>query len=272
MVWPRPPRFPLFWIPCAAMGIDLHLYRQSPSEKTRLDNLMAIIPKGRQSVLDVGARDGYVYTLLAAHFTKVIAVDVKELASRPPGVLCARADVTSLSFLDNSFDVVVCAEVLEHIPEPMLGKACAEIIRVARHEVVIGVPYKQDIRFGRTICLSCGRGNPPWGHVNSFDENRLKKVFGPLRFVAKAVVGPPSSKTNLLSSGLMDLAGNPWGTYNQEEVCIWCGAALIPPQQMVGLQRVFAKLGQLLTKFQNCVIAPTPMWIHAVFAKEALSQ
>ena len=64
-------------------------------------------------------------------------------------------DVTQLTFEDMSFDALMSLEVLEHVPA--VERACKEIARVARHEVVIGVPYKQDTRLGRTKCSNCGK-------------------------------------------------------------------------------------------------------------------
>jgi hypothetical protein len=108
---------------------------------------------------------------------------------------------------------------LEHIPNVV--QACREIERVAGHEVIIGVPYKQDTRLGRTTCRSCGGKNPPWGHVNPFDERRLARLFPGLSIKASSFVGSVRSETNPVSTMLMDMAGNPWGTYEQDEPCIY---------------------------------------------------
>ncbi len=37
-----------------------------------------------------------------------------------PRVEAVQGDVTALQFADNEFDAILCAEVLEHIPEPGL--------------------------------------------------------------------------------------------------------------------------------------------------------
>src|ERR1041385_1987742 len=132
-----------------------------------------------------------------------------------PRVVTTAGDATKLSFADESFDCVFCAEVLEHIPD--VRQACRELARVAKYEVVVGVPYRQDIRIGRTTCRTCGKVNPPWGHLHSFDEHRLTRLFPGLRAVSQSIVGSNGEATNGISTMLMDLAGNPWGTYDQEE-------------------------------------------------------
>jgi hypothetical protein len=86
---------------------------------------------------------------------------------------------------------------------------------VAKHEIIIGVPFRQDTRIGRTTCLSCGHRNPPWGHVNSFDERRLASLFPRCHIVSKSFVGINRGATNAVAAFLMDLAGNPWETYKR---------------------------------------------------------
>lgn len=239
---------------------DLASYRASEAERDRTADLLRMIPKGRMSVLDIGARDGHFSRLLTKDFPSVTALDLERPAFEYPGVMTVAGDVTRLQFADDSFDCVFCAEVLEHIPT--VKTACREIVRVARHEIIIGVPFKQDIRFERTTCQSCRKTNPPWGHVNSFDEDRLLRLFSGLRVVSKSFVGTANKRTNPISTVLMDLAGNPWGTYNQKEGCIHCGARLIPPEDRQVWQKVCSAMAARINRAQA-----HGNWIHLVFAK-----
>src|SRR5947208_8764132 len=147
---------------------DLEKYRASESERARTDDLLRLIPKNRRSRLDIGARDGQFSRLFTQYFDEVTALDLERPTFEIPGVVTVAGNATRLDYPDDAFDCVFCAEVLEHIPA--IDQACRELARVARYEIVIGVPYRQDIRLGRTTCRSCGKSNPPWGHVNSFDE------------------------------------------------------------------------------------------------------
>jgi hypothetical protein len=251
-----------------ATVMDLTAYRERPDEQARIKDLLRIVPKGRSTILDIGARDGYVSKRLSVFFKSVTALDLEKPDFQFKNVIPVKGDVTRLDFDDCSFDVVLCVEVLEHIPLDHLSKACEEIKRVAKYEVVIGVPYRQDIRIGRTTCLSCGKKNPPWGHVNSFNENKLRKLFDGMMPIATSFVGQKKGRTNALSTFLMDLAGNPWGTYDQEEVCICCGNKLMPPlQKRTITQRIFSALSHYLNLIQRPFGITTPKWIHIVFKK-----
>jgi ubiquinone/menaquinone biosynthesis C-methylase UbiE len=140
---------------------SIEQYRASEREKVRTDDLLRILPRGRRSVLDIGARDGHFSRLLTEHFAEVTALDLRKPPFEFPRVVTVEGDVTNLDFADGSFDCVFCTEVLEHIPD--VQKACSEIVRVAKREIVIGVPFRQDIRLGRTTCRSCGKAKPSLG-------------------------------------------------------------------------------------------------------------
>lgn len=50
-------------------------------------------------------------------------------------------EVTGLPFENDSFDAVLCCQVLEHIPFDRLPEALSEMHRVARKRVVISLPH-----------------------------------------------------------------------------------------------------------------------------------
>lgn len=247
--------------------MDLTEYRNSASEKSRVSDLMSLLPEGGNSVLDIGARDGFISRLLADHFSMVTALDLEQPSIEHERIQCVKGDITALLFADDSFTLVFCAEVLEHIPTHLLETACRELARVAKEYLLIGVPYKQDIRVGRTTCGSCGKVSPPWGHVNTFDENRLSELFPGFTVAKQSFVGETAAKTNPLSCALMDKAGNPYGTYSQEESCSHCGANLTSPPERNLLQKVLTKAAFIGMSAQRPFLTPHPNWIHLLLRK-----
>jgi len=82
-------------------------------------------------------------------------------------------DITTLPFSDHSFDVVICSEVLEHIPDE--AGAIREITRVLKpgETLVVSVP-----RFlPEIICwaLSKAYRNEPGGHIRIYRKRELVK-------------------------------------------------------------------------------------------------
>ncbi|MDZ7617965.1 MAG: class I SAM-dependent methyltransferase, partial [Patescibacteria group bacterium] len=144
-----------------------------PAERERVQQLIAMVPVGLSSALDVGAADCHIAALLADRIPSVTAVDVEQPQTSDARVRTVQGDVTSLAFGDKTFDMVVCSQVIEHIEPALLQKACDELSRVAGRFALIAVPYRQDIRFGRMTCSACGARNYPYGHLSSFDEQRL---------------------------------------------------------------------------------------------------
>jgi hypothetical protein len=172
-----------------------------------------------------------------------------------------------LKFASNAFDMVFCAEVLEHIPPNLLATACGELARVSKEYVLIGVPYKQDIRVGRTTCSTCGNVNPPWGHVNKFDEKILSELFPGFSIARMSFVGESGSKTNAFTCALMDISGNPYGTYSQEEPCIHCGGKLGFPKERKLWQKVLTKVAFTTQNLQKPFSKAHGNWIHLLLQK-----
>ena len=247
--------------------MNLDDYHASAGEQARVADLMALLPTATGTALDIGARDGFIARKLADRIPAVTALDLTLPTIDDPRIRCVVGDAAALSFGDASFDLVFCAEVLEHIPSPALERACAEIARVARRHVLIGVPYRQDIRLWRTTCGQCGAINPPWSHVNSFDDTRLRQLFPGLRIVSRNEIGQAEPDTNALSAWLMDCAGNPYGTYVQDEPCAACHAALKAPGSRLVTKRLLARAALILRRLHNLGRPPHANWIHLLLAK-----
>jgi hypothetical protein len=132
---------------------------------------------------------------------------------------------------------------------------------------VIGVPFNQDTRVGETRCAQCGKHNPPWGHINTFTEARLRELFRGGRIQETSFVGSTRERTNSLSAWMMRLAGNPYGMYDQEEPCIFCGHALVAPSSRTLLSRVLTAGAVRLTRVQQRFTTPAPIWIQLLIEK-----
>ncbi len=250
------------------MGLTDYPNKHTEKEKARASDLMALLPDdSRGAVLDIGAGDGWLSLMLAERFDKVTVLDLKKPSIEHPRIQCVKGDATNLDFGKDEFDLVFCVEVIEHIPPKQLIKACFELERVAKKYILIGVPFRQDIRVGRTKCSTCGKRNPPWGHVNSFDEHRLKQLFSLCDAQEISFVGEDKECTNALSEFLMDFAGNPYGAYDQEELCIHCGAKLKEPPQRNILQKIATKLAFYIKNIQQPFYRPHSIWIHILFEK-----
>lgn len=86
-----------------------------------------------------------------------------------------RGDALALPFPDESFDAVVCSEVLEHLPE--YAGAIDEVVRVLRPGGRLGVSVP---RYGpERLCwlLSSGYHRVEGGHVRIFRRSELEEAL-----------------------------------------------------------------------------------------------
>lgn len=236
------------------------------AEHARIAHLLDLLPAELGLTLEVGARDGRVTAALAPRASRVVALDVRPPKFRLPGALPVAGDAAALPFGDAAFDTVVCTEVLEHIPEPALGRACAELARVTRGRLLVTVPFEQDLSVGATRCPRCGTVNPPWGHVNRFTTDALVARFPTLRAATIATSGAQRNVQPALAKHLERALGYPHGNWNQEEPCIACGARLVPPQRS-RLARGLALAPLALTKLARALTPDRPSWIEVVFER-----
>ena len=85
------------------------------------------------------------------------------------------ADVNNLPFKENAFDLVICSEVLEHIPDHK--KAVSEIMRVLKpgYNLVVSVPRYMPER----ICwaLSNEYHNVSMGHIRIYKKRELVNLL-----------------------------------------------------------------------------------------------
>ena len=85
------------------------------------------------------------------------------------------ADITNLPFADGAFDLVICSEVLEHIPEH--HSALTELVRVLKPggNLVVSVPSWLPER----ICwaLSKNYHQCAGGHVRIYEKRQLEKML-----------------------------------------------------------------------------------------------
>jgi predicted SAM-dependent methyltransferase len=145
--------------------------------KYRINKILNLIPKDVKTVLDIGSR-GEIFNKKY----KTTTVDALE-----------DADITQdlnknqkLPFKDNSFDVVVMNQILEHLPN------CEEIIkeakRVSKKYIFIGLPNELTwgCRIRYLIGLPSWKGYLPFYHKHFFTIDTIRDFMN--RFFKKEIV------------------------------------------------------------------------------------
>jgi ubiquinone/menaquinone biosynthesis C-methylase UbiE len=154
---------------------------------TNLDRVFGQVSQSRDgnsaAALEVGCGEGVIADRLHGRFGEVVALDLPDAGLRADwrryrGPRFLHASAHELPFADDQFDVVVAAEVLEHLSDPERG--LREMARVARRHLVLSVPREPIFRGCNLVAGRYVRdlGNTP-GHLNHWSKR------GFVRFVSQ---------------------------------------------------------------------------------------
>jgi ubiquinone/menaquinone biosynthesis C-methylase UbiE len=166
---------------------------QNPIEKRLLEGFFAkldtLLPTNLAKparILEVGVGEGKVATRLAARYpnASITGLDLPDddlrahwSTSNLTGLF---ASAEQIPFPDNTFDLVLAIEMLEHVKRP--GHVLAEIERVANGPVVLTVPWEPVWRMANMARGAYLKdfGNTP-GHINHWTKraftNAVRKHF-----------------------------------------------------------------------------------------------
>jgi len=135
------------------------------------------------SVLEIGCGEGFVAGQLSARHggSSYVGVDlngddIEKLKAKFPAVEAHQGSIYDLSFLERDFDVVVCAEVMEHLDDP--GAALDQMLQRNPRWLVLSVPHEpwfclSNFARGKNIRRF---GNDP-EHVNLWGRRGFRKVL-----------------------------------------------------------------------------------------------
>ena len=154
----------------------------NPDEIRRVDTIIKTIGgylKNESKILCVGSGDGRLAMELAFLGHKVTGIEIdddqfqdaimyKSKANLTAWPIYYQMDATDISYGDNSFDMVVCSEVLEHLNDDDLFKVIKELKRVCKKDghIIVSVPRDNTIK-----------GGPKMPHIQSFCMDDLNMFF-----------------------------------------------------------------------------------------------
>ncbi|MDH4138804.1 MAG: class I SAM-dependent methyltransferase [Anaerolineae bacterium] len=137
---------------------------------------------GAERILDAGCGEGFVvsYLLQENHRLAITGLDCSlealEMARQMvPGVLFDVGDLREMPYSDDNFDLVMCLEVLEHLPDP--HKGLRELRRVTSAHCLVSVPHEP---FFRATNFLRGKHVPAWGrdpeHLQHWTAGQFRRL------------------------------------------------------------------------------------------------
>jgi 2-polyprenyl-3-methyl-5-hydroxy-6-metoxy-1,4-benzoquinol methylase len=136
-----------------------------------------------QRVLEVGVGEGFISGYLSERFPEkefvgvdINAEDIAKLREKFPKIEAHTGNIYNLSFLEGEFDIVICAEVLEHLDEPQRG--LEQIAKLNPKRCIFTVPHEpwfmlSNLAIGKNISRF---GNDP-EHINHFRQRSLRRLL-----------------------------------------------------------------------------------------------
>jgi len=166
---------------------DYKNIRPNAAKNTKFQCALKLLPERFENLLDIGGGDGFFVELVrknkfSANFTVIDGSEIAVEKCREKNINSILYDLDGkpLPFKDDSFDVVTCLDVLEHLHYPW--KLLEEMKRVSKRYIIISCPNfasivnRVDVLLGRPPRFMADKyGNQKHGgHIQFITFNTLK--------------------------------------------------------------------------------------------------
>ena len=232
-------------------------------ESKRIKTILSRIPPSN-SILDVGCGDGRLLNKINTKFK--IGIDFAVNPLKYVKCLTYAANVEYLPFLDNSFELVICLEVLEHLKKNKLKKTLNELFRVSSRFILISVPYDENLNLRMVKCKFCHHLFHASLHYHSFNEKSLSNIFQDVNMVLMEKFGFREAYPKIF--GRLKFIKRFNGSYVIKEniICPYCGKK-DPCKKPNLLGKIFYYLDKFFNKIFFFSKSKKPVWILAIFEK-----
>ena len=136
-----------------------------------------------KSVLDVGCGPGWSVLEFMCRGYKSQGIEPSDYLFTqelrvPAGLgIVKKASITSIPHPADSFDLVFCTDVLEHIPEEEVPKAISELVRVSRKHIFCSICFHDAMCFPKLKLHCCVKPREWWDE--QFARYKVKrKAYG----------------------------------------------------------------------------------------------
>jgi ubiquinone/menaquinone biosynthesis C-methylase UbiE len=149
------------------------------TNRHRIEHTLRLVPDDVETVLDLGCGQGVITNHLAPHY-RVTAFDLSAsaLGHVDPQARRVQGGALALPFRDGSFDLVLASQVIEHFPDEQQAAILAEMRRVSKRYVLIGVPAEEDIAGASVTCPACKARFHVNHHYRSYTNPMMERLTG----------------------------------------------------------------------------------------------
>ena len=152
----------------------------------------------------------------------MVALDHSEVALAGATTEKVVGDIAAMPFHDREFDLVVCSEVLEHLPVDTFESARSELARLASGWVIVSVPNTEDLYVSSITCPACSARSSPWRHMRSFAPSAMHGLIPGFDLESALVFGPRLARRRRWEMVVKrEILGD--DNWTQSAICPQCG-------------------------------------------------
>ncbi len=152
-------------------------------ELQRLEEaILSRVDAASKLLLDVGCGKAWVAKSCLPLGKTVISMDIstvnptKALAKYPyQNHFGLVADVYHLPIKNSSIDVIIAAEIMEHVANPKQFVAILYSKLQPKGKLIITTPYNEQIEYN--LCVHCNKPSPRNAHLHSFSEANIAQLI-----------------------------------------------------------------------------------------------
>lgn len=144
--------------------------------REKVEFIQNSIPSDVNSIVDVGCGDGSITNNLSDSFI-IFATDrsINALTTINTERFCSSADHIPLA--NESFDLVLSSEMIEHLPEEVFRKAIAEFKRISKKYIFLTFPNDENIEKNFVKCPECYNIFNKVYHLRKINLLKIKDLF-----------------------------------------------------------------------------------------------
>lgn len=229
-------------------------------ELERIIETREMIPPGVKSILELGCGDGRMLKGMEDDCTLIgLDIDIIRIKNFPGSRMIA--SIGRLPIRTDSSDMVLVAEVLEHLKEDTLREAALEITRAAKKYLLVTVPYKENLLKDAAKCSKCAQIYHVWGHLRKFDLGTLSSLFRDFTLIECKRL---RQKETAMPS-FLQLAVRKWGNVwsRTDKPCPKCGSAAIQH----GGNMLGRVMERVIWRTERIPLFRRPIWVACLYKK-----